>query len=118
MSLICERRHVHYRIVFKELGKSLREIHDLHDAFEALIDALMALKLLHKYKFVHRGIGAGNILLIEKRGVLADLDSAQSLSPNSLLKDPVGTYPFMAMEVSVRSYFFILHKMQSWQIAH
>ena len=84
---------------------------------------------------MHRDISAGNILLIEGRGVLADLDSAQSLSPNSLLKGPVvslvyvilisnldtyhpfkGTYPFMAMEVSVRSYF--LHPSQDAELAN
>ena len=67
--------------------------------------------------------------------MLADLDSAQSLSPNSLLKGPVvslvyvilisnldtyhpfkGTYPFMAMEVSVRSYF--LHPSQDAELAN
>ena len=89
-----------------------------------------ALKLLHKYQLVHRDIGAGNVLLLEGRGVLANLESTQSLLSNSLQKDPVvslvyvtlvsnldiyhpfkGTYPFTAWR-------YLLHPSRDAELAN
>ena len=88
----------YYRIVFKERGKPLHQISDMNLRFDALIDATQgesllrngygkrclwipeALAYMWKCGFVHRDISAGNILLVDKPGVLADLEYAKPYS--------------------------------------
>ncbi|KAF8579524.1 hypothetical protein K439DRAFT_1620467 [Ramaria rubella] len=98
---------VHYRIVFAELGQSVHEICNLRTTFQVLEDATRALMLMHKYDFVHRDVSAGNILSVDGRGVLADLEYAKRLSDDSQHDVRTGTLYFMAAEVASHRYLFM-----------
>ncbi|KAF8579528.1 hypothetical protein K439DRAFT_1359391 [Ramaria rubella] len=98
---------VHYRIVFAELGQSVHEIRNLRTTFQVLEDATRALMLMHKYDFVHRDVSAGNILSVDGRGVLADLEYAKRLSDNTQHDVRTGTLYFMAAEVAAHRYLYV-----------
>ncbi|KAF8589157.1 hypothetical protein K439DRAFT_1658126 [Ramaria rubella] len=97
---------VHYRIVFAELGQSVDSIRNLPIIFQVLEEATKALMLMHKYDFVHRDVSAGNILSVNGRGILADLEYAKHVSDNSQHDVPTGTLYFMAAEVANNRYLF------------
>ncbi|KAI0054375.1 hypothetical protein BV25DRAFT_1781815, partial [Artomyces pyxidatus] len=101
---------VHYRIVFKELGIALSEIHDLKVYFTALRDATIALKIMHENRWVHRDVSAGNILYIEESrgGVLADLEYARDMDHSGppTHNERTGTPHFMPVEMALGALHF------------
>ncbi|KAH9850928.1 hypothetical protein C2E23DRAFT_833446, partial [Lenzites betulinus] len=78
---------------------SLHELDDLHDAVQALLDALLALQILFLISWIHRDVSAGNILFYEGRGKLCDLEYAKefNLAVGRRSSDPKTI--FMAVEL-------------------
>ncbi|EED78862.1 predicted protein [Postia placenta Mad-698-R] len=102
---------VHYRIVFKEVCKPLREYTSLKEVFEILINAAFALVALHELGWVHRDISIGNSLGFVVNGVLycklSDLEYAKRMNDRSGHEIRTGTRSFMSVEVYDMEYCFL-----------
>ena len=93
---ISSRRQIHYRIVFKELCKPLREETSLKTVFGVLADASngtssfcthlslyepkLGLLALHKCGWVHGDISVGNLLMYGTEVKIIDLEYTQRYS--------------------------------------
>lgn len=110
---------VHYRIIFKEVGKPLHEILSFKTVCSALCDIVKgtlclilhlvyssdllgylppaALEVLHKKKVVHRDISTGNILVYKKRGILSDLEYSKMLVDLPQARHDVITVSFTSL---------------------
>ncbi|EED78584.1 predicted protein [Postia placenta Mad-698-R] len=101
---------VHYRIVFKEVCKPLREYTSLKDIFYILINAAGALIALHDVGWVHRDMSIGNLLGFVLNGVLhcklSDLEYAKRMDDRSGHEIRTGTRSFMSVEVYNLKYRF------------
>ncbi|CUA74096.1 Lon protease [Rhizoctonia solani] len=100
----------HYRIVFKEIGKPVHQLHKWTDVFIAIQGAWEGLYAMHLCGYVHRDVSGRNILLVSgpsgKRGVITDLEYAKHIDDVSSPHDvKTGTAQFMATEVA-----FVKHK--------
>ncbi|KAJ3533599.1 hypothetical protein NM688_g7260 [Phlebia brevispora] len=74
----CEAHHlIHNRVVFKQIGRSMLGETSLAKIFGGLRDAANALQVLHECGWIHGDISTGNILLVNDRAVLTDLEYAQ-----------------------------------------
>ncbi|EED84056.1 predicted protein [Postia placenta Mad-698-R] len=102
---------VHYRIVFKEVCKPLREYTSLKDIFYILINAAGALIALHDVGWVHRDMSIGNLLGFVLNGVLccklSDLEYATMLGDSMGHEIRTGTRSFMSVEVYDLEYRFL-----------
>ncbi|KAF9802212.1 hypothetical protein IEO21_09942 [Rhodonia placenta] len=102
---------VHYRIVFKEVCKPLREYTSLKDIFYILINAAGALIALHDVGWVHRDMSIGNLLGFVLNGVLccklSDLEYATMLGDSMCHEIRTGTRSFMSVEVYDLEYRFL-----------
>ena len=96
--LIVYPRRVHHRVVFSEVGKTILEAETLPAAFEILKDILIGKSLpfivggllwltstpvlgaMHACGWVHRDVSAGNVLVHEGIGKLADVEFAKAES--------------------------------------
>ncbi|KAF9819009.1 hypothetical protein IEO21_02423 [Rhodonia placenta] len=107
---------VHYRIVFKEVCKPLREYTSLKDVFDILISGLLGLAALHELGWVHRDISTSNLLGITVDGVLrcklSDLEYAKLMDDLLGHEIRTGTRSFMAVEVYDLDYWFTSSKQQ------
>ncbi|KAG8683067.1 hypothetical protein FRC11_014008, partial [Ceratobasidium sp. 423] len=95
----------HYRIVFREIGTPVHDLHKFADVFIATQGGWEGLHAMHLSGYVHRDVSAGNILLVgrhgNKRGVIMDLEYAKAVDDTSGSKDEkTGTSKFMATEVA------------------
>ncbi|KAI0767044.1 hypothetical protein C8Q74DRAFT_926778 [Fomes fomentarius] len=100
------KRHQHYRLVVKEVGKPL---HEFGDSSVELILALFYCLLAHKQAYnvgiIHRDLSTGNILLIKDDksgkwvGMLNDWELSKRISTEVLearQPDRTGTWQFMS----------------------
>ncbi|THH03742.1 hypothetical protein EW145_g6041 [Phellinidium pouzarii] len=98
-------RH-HYRVVFKEIGETLRvSFFDDLKIYEVTVAA--ALEYIHGSGWVHRDISVGNTYLYNKRGILGDLEYAKKRGVNAQHEVRTGTLDFMAVEIAERFYKFL-----------
>ncbi|KIP01099.1 hypothetical protein PHLGIDRAFT_402742 [Phlebiopsis gigantea 11061_1 CR5-6] len=95
---------VHYRIVYKEVGKTIDQLDSMHDVFRCLCDIVKGLYAMHAAGYVHRDISAGNILVVDGKGRLGDVEYAKEEGDNSQHEVRTGTAYFMAIEVDEHAY--------------
>ncbi|KAF9642526.1 hypothetical protein BDM02DRAFT_3193080 [Thelephora ganbajun] len=110
-----------YQVVYTERGASLYHITSLSDTFRCLVQVMCGLLLLHKAGFVHRDISPGNIIIVDGKAKISDLEftkardidqlqtltdsSACSLLPN-VADIRTGTLYFTAVEICRDTYYF------------
>ncbi|KAI0767055.1 hypothetical protein C8Q74DRAFT_927825 [Fomes fomentarius] len=101
------KRHQHYRLVVKEVGKSLGQF-DSSSAY--LVEAIFCALIAHRdayvdAKIIHRDISAGNIILVQDEegnwiGMLNDWELSKKVEenqyPNGRQPDRTGTWRFMS----------------------
>ncbi|KAF9641869.1 hypothetical protein BDM02DRAFT_3194391, partial [Thelephora ganbajun] len=111
-----------YQIVYTERGVSLYNITSLSETFEYLTQVTDGLLLLHKAGFVHRDLSPGNIIVVNRKAKISDLEFAkarkvadlQSLteqrmgSSQAIVDTCTGTLNFTAVEVVEGCYMFTL----------
>ncbi|KAK7019855.1 hypothetical protein R3P38DRAFT_2970538 [Favolaschia claudopus] len=102
----AEKRMKHYRIVFKEVGTPIQDLQDLCDIMRALADTTRALQMLYRLGLVHRDVSAGNILLVDGVGKLADLELMMLYKGPIPADGYIGTANFMAGEVATSKYTY------------
>ncbi|KAF9646538.1 hypothetical protein BDM02DRAFT_3270901 [Thelephora ganbajun] len=109
-----------YQVVYSNRGISLFEVTSLEKVFVYLDQTVIALLHLHKAGWVHRDLSPGNIIVVDGKVKISDLEFAkrrvaQDLErltrrtdqPLPVVKDTrTGTLPFMAIEVQVGRYQF------------
>ncbi|KIP01109.1 hypothetical protein PHLGIDRAFT_123659 [Phlebiopsis gigantea 11061_1 CR5-6] len=95
---------VHYRLVYKEVGKTIDQLDSMHDVFRCLCDVVKGLSAMHAAGYVHRDISAGNILVVDGKGILGDVEYAKEEDDNSQHEVRTGTAYFMAIEVNLHAY--------------
>ncbi|GJE97364.1 hypothetical protein PsYK624_135800 [Phanerochaete sordida] len=101
---VVYHRKVHHRVIFKQMGTTIMEVGTFTHAFAALGQVIKALKILHKYGWVHRDISSGNILVVANTAKLADVEYAKRETDDSTHNIRTGTLFFMATEVELREY--------------
>ncbi|KAJ3555181.1 hypothetical protein NM688_g2719 [Phlebia brevispora] len=116
---ISYAQKTHYHIVFQEVGTPLTAVESMSDAFHALRHVAAALAFLHKAGWVHRDVGAHNILWVgsARIGKLADLEYAKKGDDNTHHTVQTATHFFMAGEVRNRDYHY-LDVLQTWEPPH
>ncbi|OSX62315.1 hypothetical protein POSPLADRAFT_1143236 [Postia placenta MAD-698-R-SB12] len=102
---------IHYRIVFKEVCRSLYTVTELGTLFKVLMQITCVLNAIHKLGWIHRDISPGNILIYEVDGEvyakLTDLEYAKCMNLGSPAHEvKTGTPHFMAIEVDHMRYLF------------
>ncbi|KAI0924108.1 hypothetical protein AcV5_010537 [Taiwanofungus camphoratus] len=98
----------HYRIVFKEVCKPISTVTSLATVFKLLSQAIFVLRLMHRNKWVHRDISAGNILVDKASNVkLGDLEYLKRINQDGTHDIRTGTADFMAVEVDAQEYKFL-----------
>ncbi|KAI0359685.1 hypothetical protein OH77DRAFT_1049762 [Trametes cingulata] len=92
---ICPmKKHSHYRLVVKEVGKPLTEFTNSTELLLALYCCLKAHAKAYEAGIIHRDISAGNILLYpNKKGVWCGLLNDWELSKKVVDKAPQGRQP-------------------------
>ncbi|KAF7776855.1 hypothetical protein Agabi119p4_5248 [Agaricus bisporus var. burnettii] len=94
-----------YRLVYSEIGESMKHVKSLDVAFSAILDTYVALVLMYLAGWMHRDISAGNIITVKKSsrlfgGKLSDLEYAKHYRDKSGSPDPkTGTPFFMPVEI-------------------
>ncbi|KAI6110910.1 hypothetical protein EDD16DRAFT_1897766 [Pisolithus croceorrhizus] len=96
----------HFRLVFKEVCRSIYELRSLDTVFATLEDVREALQFLHSVDWVHRDISGGNVLRWGQIGKLADLEYAKRMNSDTGHEVRMGTLDFMACEVEAQKYLF------------
>ncbi|KAJ3557297.1 hypothetical protein NM688_g1545 [Phlebia brevispora] len=97
---------VHYRIVFREVCRSISSEPSLVAIFRAFAQAVTALHIMHIAGWVHRDVSSGNILLAEDGTArLVDLEYTHQVGDDDD-EFRVGTPKYMAIEVNIQSYIF------------
>ncbi|KAF8498440.1 hypothetical protein JB92DRAFT_3125288 [Gautieria morchelliformis] len=97
----------HYRLIFAQVAQPIYSIRTLPQFFLAMRDAATALQLMATYRWVHRDISPGNILVCENVGLLSDLEymkQESDVTPAHNVR--TGTINFMACEVAEEAYLF------------
>ncbi|KAI0946809.1 hypothetical protein AcW1_010386 [Taiwanofungus camphoratus] len=98
----------HYRIVFKEVCKPIYTVPSLATILRLIAEVIHVLKFLHRNKWVHRDISAGNILVDKASKVrLGDLEYLKRMDQDGAHNIRTGTADFMAIEVDGRTYMFM-----------
>ncbi|KIP07792.1 hypothetical protein PHLGIDRAFT_12972 [Phlebiopsis gigantea 11061_1 CR5-6] len=95
---------VHHRIVFKEVGKTMREVTSLGQGFFCLSQINLVLRSLHSLGWVHRDISCGNVLVVNGVTKLADFEYAKRQEDTNPHGIRTGTSYFMSVEVDQNSY--------------
>ncbi|KAF9804677.1 hypothetical protein IEO21_09291 [Rhodonia placenta] len=110
---------VHYRIVFKEVCVCIYDLTSLEDIFHALIDALIALAIMHGAGWVHRDISPGNVLAERLPdgtivGKVTDFEYATRFggTEGCVVIIAVCVQDFMAVEVEAMRYRFFFGEPQ------
>ncbi|KAJ3558267.1 hypothetical protein NM688_g1024 [Phlebia brevispora] len=102
---VIPERRVHYRIVFKDVCRSLYQETSLASVFHALSQIILALRAMHSSGWVHRDVSPGNILLkADGNAVLVDVELAKPMGNRDERR--VGTDDFIAVEVDGQKYLF------------
>ncbi|KAF8501187.1 hypothetical protein JB92DRAFT_882570 [Gautieria morchelliformis] len=97
----------HYRLIFAQVAQPIYSIRTLPQFFLAMRDAAIALQLMATYRWVHRDISPGNILVCENVGLLSDLEYMKQESDVTPAHNTrTGTINFMACEVAEEMYLF------------
>ncbi|KIP02045.1 hypothetical protein PHLGIDRAFT_79694, partial [Phlebiopsis gigantea 11061_1 CR5-6] len=97
---------IHYRLVYKEVGKTIDELRSMHDVFRCLGDIVKGLYHLHASGYVHRDISVGNILIVNGKGKLGDVEYAKAENDDSSHDIRTGTAFFMSTEVHHHAYLY------------
>ncbi|EIW54488.1 uncharacterized protein TRAVEDRAFT_132862, partial [Trametes versicolor FP-101664 SS1] len=98
------KKHEHYRLVVKEVGKPLIKFETGIQLLFALFCCLKAHKAAYQLGIIHRDISVGNILLIQRpdglwRGMLNDWELSKEVdseSPVGRQPDRTGTWQFLS----------------------
>ncbi|RPD57770.1 hypothetical protein L226DRAFT_615155 [Lentinus tigrinus ALCF2SS1-7] len=100
------KEHQHYRIVVKEIGKSLSRFKNSRELVRALADVVEAHEAAYNCGIIHRDLSGGNILLCTDstgkwRGLLTDWELAKNILTTSHERQPerTGTWQFMSANV-------------------
>ncbi|KAI0954296.1 hypothetical protein AcV7_007565 [Taiwanofungus camphoratus] len=97
----------HYRIVLKEVCKPISTVTSLATVFKLLSQVLFVLRVMHRNKWVHRDISAGNILVDKASNVkLGDLEYLKRMNQDGTHDIRTGTADFMAVEIDAQEYKF------------
>ncbi|KAF9556386.1 hypothetical protein CPC08DRAFT_711279, partial [Agrocybe pediades] len=106
-----------YRVVFKEVCRSVGRLETLGEVMDVLQEMLIPIMLLFLAGWVHRDISSGNLLAYKKddsgqwRAKLSDLEYAKRFPPDEtekVIKDPkTGTPSFMPVEIQKKKYLFM-----------
>ncbi|KAF9643095.1 hypothetical protein BDM02DRAFT_3132663 [Thelephora ganbajun] len=119
---VIQQHHPHprfrYQIVYTERGVSLYNITLLLETFECLIQVMNSLLLLHEVGFVHRDLSPGNIIVVDRKAKISDLEFgkarkvadlqslAQQPEGSSVFDTRTGTLNFATVEVVKGCYKF------------
>ncbi|KAH9848325.1 hypothetical protein C2E23DRAFT_438684 [Lenzites betulinus] len=100
------KKHEHYRLVVKEVGRPLTEFRDGYELVKAIACCLEAHARAYALGIIHRDISAGNILLYPSgddddlwEGMLNDWELSKDVnntSPVARQPDRMGTWQFMS----------------------
>ncbi|THH04754.1 hypothetical protein EW146_g10093, partial [Bondarzewia mesenterica] len=101
---------IHYRIVFKEVCESLFAITSLSVVFHVLSWATIGLSAIHQCGWVHRDISIGNILVLNGRAKISDLEYAKKVEHDRTHDVRTGTAAFMPVETASQCYQFVPKK--------
>ncbi|VDC00969.1 unnamed protein product [Peniophora sp. CBMAI 1063] len=94
-------RYVHYRIVFKTIGRPLTTFKNTKELVQAMADALKAHTIAYNDgDILHRDISINNILIRNGRGLLIDWDMCKHLDKNEpRVPWRTGTWQFIAAQL-------------------
>ncbi|GJE95867.1 fungal protein kinase domain-containing protein [Phanerochaete sordida] len=108
---------IHYRIVYREVGKTLRGVESMSEVFDHLVGVIRGVALLEFCGWIHRDISVGNILVVKEKDQqpdllykhikIADIEYAKRLDdsqqPHGIR---TGTIYFMSTEVEAHEYSY------------
>ncbi|KIP01559.1 hypothetical protein PHLGIDRAFT_38259 [Phlebiopsis gigantea 11061_1 CR5-6] len=103
---------VHYRLVYKEVGKTIDQLDSMQDVFKCLYEIVKGLYHMHAAGYVHRDISAGNILVVGGKAKLGDVEYAKEEHDDSGHEVRTGTAFFMATEVAEHDYTHMMTRKQ------
>ncbi|KAI0916615.1 hypothetical protein AcW1_010385 [Taiwanofungus camphoratus] len=105
---VCHPK-THYRIVFEEVCKPISTVTSLATVFKLLSQVLLVLRVMHRNKWIHRDISAGNILVDQASNVkLGDLEYLKRMNQDGTHDIRTGTADFMAVEIDAQEYKFLV----------
>ncbi|VDC04366.1 unnamed protein product [Peniophora sp. CBMAI 1063] len=94
-------RYVHYRIVFKTIGRPLTTFKNTKELVQVMADALRAHSIaFNNGTILHRDISINNILIKNGRGLLIDWDMCKYVDkPEARVPWRTGTWQFIAAQL-------------------
>ncbi|VDC00968.1 unnamed protein product [Peniophora sp. CBMAI 1063] len=99
-------RYVHFRIVFKTIGRPLTTFKNTRELIQVLKDVLDAHYIAYKFgKILHRDISIGNVLIgKDGRGLLIDWDMCKRTDATKSPRRPwrTGTWQFISVELLMK----------------
>ncbi|KAI0086025.1 hypothetical protein BDY19DRAFT_996211 [Irpex rosettiformis] len=96
----------HHRIIFKEKGVTIEHLTTVSLVLHAAMQALNALRTMHKSGWVHRDVSSGNILIVDGVVKISDLEYAKNMNDGSPHSERPGTALFMSIEAGFHEYKF------------
>ncbi|KAJ3552851.1 hypothetical protein NM688_g3934 [Phlebia brevispora] len=99
-------KKTHYRIVFKEVGKTLQSEKSLVQVYDSLSQVAHGLHALHASGWVHRDISSTNILIVGDQTKLTDFEYAKKIGDTTVHNVRSGTYFYHAVEIDYHEYMF------------
>ncbi|EKM54135.1 uncharacterized protein PHACADRAFT_209951 [Phanerochaete carnosa HHB-10118-sp] len=98
---------VHYRVVYRELGKTLREVSSMSEAFGHLSGVIEGIAALYECGWIHRNISIDNVLVIDGQVKISDLEYAKPLEDD---QQPHG--------IRTGSIFFVSTEVENHRYLH
>ncbi|KAG1809747.1 uncharacterized protein HD556DRAFT_1280479, partial [Suillus plorans] len=99
-------QRIHARIVFHDVGVTVKDLVSLADTLSCLSGGLKGLYYLHKAGWIHRDFSVGNVNWVGGIGKLGDFEYAKEINSNISHDVRTGTMHFMAIEVEHQQYLF------------
>ncbi|KAI0701055.1 hypothetical protein BC835DRAFT_295958 [Cytidiella melzeri] len=96
----------HHRLVFKEDARTIEEVTSMGEVFHFAGQTMIAMTLLHRCGWAHRDISSGNILIVDGKLKLGDIEYAKDMYDDTGHSTRSGTALFMSIEADSCSHEF------------